>query len=238
MKLAIKTQQQSTWWHWSVLILGGLGVTYLWLWMLAYSPVHRPITDWLALDVILEIPHLNIIEESAAEPASVPQPTPVETVMQTIVPATLRPKVVVSVPVPVPVAAAQKTARLQDAPPATVSTLNATPVVNMPQPATPVPPSSEPVPVSRLTRTPTFVHKVLPNDPEDVQIPPGGVRVIARITLDETAIVRNVAIDQSSDAAFDGAVIAAIHRSRFTPGYIGDHPVATVFNQTYRFQLQ
>lgn len=126
----------------------------------------------------------------------------------------------------------------QQASPLLRTALQSAPVISAPQPTMPSSSNSEPVPVSRLTRTPTFVHKELPNDPEDVLIPPGGVRVIARITLDETAAVRNIQIDKSDEPAFDVAVISAIHRSRFTPGYIGDHPVATVFNQTYRFQLQ
>ena len=172
----------------------------------------------------------------AAQPKAVshvlaPTPPPVKKAA----PPVIRPKL----PPPVLVAT-QKISPPQheQASPMLRTALHSTPVIPAPQTIAPTSLNSEPVPVSRLTRTPTFVHKELPNDPEDVLIPPGGVRVIARITLDETAAVRNVQIDKSGEPAFDVAVISAIRRSRFTPGYIGDHPVATVFNQTYRFQLQ
>lgn len=92
--------------------------------------------------------------------------------------------------------------------------------------------------MSRLTRTPAFEQKTLPEDPKGVSMPMDGVRVVVRITLDETAAVRDVEIIKSGGAAFDAAVITAIRRSRFTPGYIDDHPVAVAFNQSYRFQLQ
>ena len=212
--------------------MGGLGVTYLWLWMLTINPAQQPEIDELAVDLILEMPRSNI-EKATEQPVSLPRPTPVE---ETVVPAILPPKL----RTPVPVAAQKIAPPLPDLQPAAASALIASPPENAPPQPTVAAPAGldDPVPVSRLTRTPAFVHKALPNDPEDVQIPPGGVRVIARITLDATAVVRNIAIDKSGEPAFDGAVIAAIHRSRFTPGYIGDLPVATVFNQTYRFQLQ
>ena len=240
MKSGIKTQ--STWWHWSVVTLVGLSVTYLWLWILAYSPMHQPKVDAVTLNVILEMQQPNV-EEPPEEPASVSvsQPMPVEPMpaeaVVPIMPPIMPPKL--RAPIPVLVVARKIAPPLPEARPAVAAALQPAPVENVPQPPLPpAPPSLDPVPVSRLTRTPTFVHKALPNDPEDVQIPPGGVRVIARITLDETAAVRNVQIDKSGETPFDVAVISAIHRSRFTPGYIGDHPVATVFNQTYRFQLQ
>ena len=311
MMLMIKPQQRSTWWHWSVLTLVGLSVTYSWLWVLTYRPIHQPDIEIemgsdvegeiLPLSIVLEAPQATIepstsvaeesVEQastSSAEPASMAEPPPAQVeavaVVETITPPpTIAPKLQAPAPVPVRerapptpnrspiIAAAFKTTAPHIVPPTPSSTPvdntpTSTPTENLhsaapsdhaaPTPAVPsensvatntvkpTPPAvptisgMEPVPVSRLTRTPTFVHKELPTDPEDVQIPLGGVRVIARITLDETAAVRDVQIDKSGEPPFDVAVISAIHRSRFTPGYVGDQPVATVFNQTYRFQLQ
>ena len=42
MILVIKPQQRSTWWHWSVLTLVGLSVTYSWLWVFTHRPIHQP----------------------------------------------------------------------------------------------------------------------------------------------------------------------------------------------------
>lgn len=234
--------------------MAGLSVTYLCIWTLGFSPRQQPDIDAAPLEIILAIQRPNIsvpteqpTEQLPEEPKEQPkeqlpeQPTS-ESVLQPMPVKTVEsPFIVPKVRAPIPFAA-QKRAPLQpntQPTEAVAAASKSTPVANTPQqPITPELPGMEPVPVSRLTRTPTFVHKELPNDPEDVQIPPGGVRVIARITLDETAVVTNVQIDKSGDVPFDVAVIAAIHRSRFTPGYIGDHAVATVFNQTYRFELQ
>lgn len=307
--LVIKPQQRSTWWHWSVLTLVGLSVTYSWLWVLTYRPIHQPEIeiemgsevdgDALPLSIVLEAPQANIEQQTSAEepveqaststaesvsmaespPAQVEAIEPIAAVAA-VTPPTVAPKLQAPAPVavrdiapPSPkrspfIAAAFKTTAQNIAPPkpSPDNTPSAIPTENLPSsspadnaPPTPAAPTEnfvaantakpglpalpatsglEPVPVSRLTRTPTFVHKALPADPEDVQIPLGGVRVIARITLDETAAVRDVQIDKSGEPPFDVAVISAIHRSRFTPGYVGDQPVATVFNQTYRFQLQ
>lgn len=285
MNSVIKPQQQPTWRHWSVLTLIGLSVTYSWLWLLTYRPMHPFETetgieaDALPLDIILQAPQPDMAQPPTAEkfpenPAStsapaVPPPMAAEPMM-TVVPSTVAPKSQPPMPVrkiappqkarPIFAAALQSdsanqapedSAPMNHAPPEPIAADNTVskpaPIENMPvtedavKPSPPVTHESQglnPVPVSRLTRTPTFVHKELPADPKNVQIPLGGVRVIARITLDETAAVRDVQIDKSGEPPFDVAVISAIHRSRFTPGYIGDHPVATVFNQTYRFQLQ
>ena len=174
MKLAIRRRKQLTWWHWSVLSFGGFCVTYLWLWMLTINPAQQPEIDKLAVDLILEMPRLNI-EKATEQPVSVSPPTPVE---ETVVPAILPPKLRTPVPVaPQKSVAAQKIAPpLPDLQPAVASALISSPpeIETAPQP--PVAAATgldDPVPVSRLTRTPAFVHKALPNDPEDVQIPPG-----------------------------------------------------------------
>ncbi len=306
MMLVIKPQQRSTWWHWSVLTLVGLSVTYSWLWVFTHRPIHQPEIemgsevdrDALPLSIVLEAPQANIEQQTIVEEpehASAPSaesvsmaespPPHVEAiepvaVVDAVTPPSAAPKVQAPVPVSVrdrapplqnryPIVAAvfksttQNVARPKLSPPPAGSKASSTPTVkarsssqadnanpmstaptensvaaNTAQPARSAVSGLEPVPVSRLTRMPTFVHKELPTDPEDVQIPLGGVRVIARITLDETAAVRDVQIDKSGASPFDVAVISAIHRSRFTPGYVGDQPVAAVFNQTYRFQLQ
>jgi TonB family protein len=96
-------------------------------------------------------------------------------------------------------------------------------------------PPLNPVPLSRLTRAPTFAQLVKPVDPLDAPMPQGGARVVVRIVLDAAGEVRDVEIVRSAGPAFDAAVIAAIRRSRFTPGFIDDTPVATVYNRTFRF---
>ncbi len=301
MTLVIKPQQRYTWWHWSVLTLVGLSVTYSWLWVLTYRPVHQPEIemgsevegDSPTLDIFLETQQSSVgqpstreapvesastsTHQSASMAAAPPeQVAPIEAVVAVaafvpptlapelpaptlvsiqnispppqsanpIIPAVFKPTaqdVVPPKPFPAPVDnTPSSTAADNTLPKSATAAENSvvTNTVKLSPLALPAAAGLEPVPVSRLTRTPAFVHKALPTDPEDVQIPLGGVRVIARITLDETAAVRDVQIDKSGEPPFDVAVISAIHRSRFTPGYVGNQPVATVFNQTYRFQLQ
>ena len=305
MMLVIKPQQRSTWWHWSVLTLVGLSVTYSWLWVFTHRPIHQPEIemssevdrDALPLSIVLEAPLANIEQQTIVEEpehASAPSaesvsmaesPPPQVEAIEPVAVVAVTPPVAPKVQAPAPVAVRDRgapplqnrnpivaavfksttpnVARPNSSPPpagnktSTIPTVKARPssqadntnpmstaptensvAANTVQPARSAVSGVEPVPVSRLTRMPTFVHKELPTDPEDVQIPLGGVRVIARITLDETAAVRDVQIDKSGASPFDVAVISAIHRSRFTPGYVGDQPVAAVFNQTYRFQLQ
>lgn len=209
-----------------------LGFTYLGLWLLSYGLVHKPQLENLPLDVVLEAPppqmapHAPMIPPQAAK--KVPPP---------IAPR----KLLTQEPVATPTEAAVPAPPLE-APPSPLrdaaSSLESPPVEIATETVAPTPPRLETVPVSRLTHTPAFAQKQLPEDPKGVSIPLDGVRVVARITLDETATVRDVEIVKSGGAAFDAAVIVAIRRSRFTPGYVGDHPVAVAFNQTYRFQLQ
>lgn len=292
MQFIDRPQQRATWRHWSVLTMIGLSVTYSWLWVLTYRPMHSPEaeseagieTGAYSLDIVLETQQPDNTPPPALEKSPPPRAAtstrapaaaakPVESTTQvtmTAEPLLAAPEVQTPVSaqeIPAPphksasiVAAVFKPAEADETPQKTTS-VEDTATQSAPADSPPVQPVStetaaaddtvkpsptepqetaslNPVPVSRLTRTPAFVDKVVPTDPKDVQIPPGGVRVTARITLDATAAVRDVQIDKSGEPPFDVAVISAIHRSRFTPGYIGDQPVATVFNQTYRFQLQ
>ncbi len=230
MELVVDVRPQYELKRWGLPALTGLCVTYLWLWLLTYGPSHVRVFELAPLDVVLEMPAQPEVTSAAPTPPpksvkKVPQPAPPPRLL-TQEPTTTPTEAAVPAPPP----------DLPAPQPAVAQTLDSGPAVVATEPAVAPAPRLNPVPISRLTRPPDFVQKVKPDDPRDVQLPLGGVRVKARITLDESATVRDIEIVTSGGAEFDAAVITAIRRSQFLPGYIGTRPVVTVFEQTYRFQ--
>lgn len=63
-------------------------------------------------------------------------------------------------------------------------------------------------------------------------------RVQAEIYLDERGTVDDVAIRKSGGRLFDKAVIDAVRKSSFHPGYMGEKAVPTVIQIPYTFKLK
>jgi TonB family protein len=61
--------------------------------------------------------------------------------------------------------------------------------------------------------------------------------VLAEVTIDMQGHVQDVKIITSAGAAFDAAVIEALRKSSFTPGYISDIAVPVRFQVPFRFNL-
>lgn len=228
MEVGIDTQRQTTWSYWSVPLVAALCLTYLGLWLLTNGLVHAPQNEELPLNVVLETPLQQATQVVPPRPVIKGPPPDAPRKLLTQEPAPTP----TQADIPAPPLEAPRIAQLELDPP------RDSPPVEIATESVAQPPRIETVPMSRLTRTPAFVQKVDPEDPKSAQIPLDGVRVIVRITLDETAAVRDVEIIKSGGAAFDAAAIVAVRRSRFTPGYIDDRPVAVAFDQPYRFRLR
>lgn len=211
--------------HWSAPTLVGVLFTWGWLWLLALAVTFAPPWEWLPLEVELEAPP-PVVE--ARPPAPPPKPRvvtpPQPKLLAQAAPAVpvepvLPPQPEVASPEPVPLQASPLPV---EAPVERAATIEAAPEAPL-----------RIEPLSRLTRAPGFVNKVEPVYPP---VAAGDVRVDVRITVDDTGAVRDVEIVTSGGAAFDAAVIAAVRRSTFVPGYIGEQAVATRFNQRYWFR--
>lgn len=61
--------------------------------------------------------------------------------------------------------------------------------------------------------------------------------VLAEIAIDAEGNIQEVRIVKSAGAAFDAAVVEALKKSLFTPGYIGDKAVPVRFQVPFRFNL-
>jgi TonB family protein len=62
--------------------------------------------------------------------------------------------------------------------------------------------------------------------------------VLTEIYLDESGAVDDITIKKSGGRLFDAAVIDAVRRSSFHPGYMGDKAVPTVIQIPYSFKLK
>ncbi len=236
MEFVVDTPRRPGWSHWPAPSLVGVVTTWLWMWLLAFAIVHAPSFELPpTLDVTLELappPVEPVVPPAPPQkpPVVKPEPTPAPPPTRRIL--TQEPEVQPTEPAPLVVP--------PESPPVVEATVvPAEPVSTAPEPSVDVPvPPLNPVPLSRTTRPPTLSVKILPDDPRDTPMPQGGARVVVRIVLDAAGEVHDVEIVKSGGAAFDAAVITAVRRSRFTPGYIETQPVATVFTQTYRFQVR
>ena len=93
-------------------------------------------------------------------------------------------------------------------------------------------------PISKLTRLPTFLQKIEPVYPRSEQRAGSQANVLAEVTIDEKGIVQGVKIIKSAGVTFDNAVIEALTKSIFVPGYIGQEAVAVRVLVPIRFNLR
>lgn len=94
------------------------------------------------------------------------------------------------------------------------------------------------VPISRLTKIPTFVFRMAPVYPERSRIAGKEASVMAEIDLDAKGSIIEIRIIKSGGKDFDLAVKNAIMASSFTPGFIKDQPVPVRVQIPYVFKLR
>ena len=92
--------------------------------------------------------------------------------------------------------------------------------------------------LSKLTRPPAFIQKIEPAYPVAEQRAGSQANVLAEVTLDEQGRVVEVNIVKSAGIYFDKAVIDALNKSTFTPGFIGIDAVAVRVLVPIRFNLK
>ena len=127
----------------------------------------------------------------------------------------------------------------------------APPIIEIPAPATTV--SSEttviveqsPAPqperiesISSLTRIPGPLSKIEAAYPASERRAGNQAYVLAEVVIDAQGKVQNVRVVKSGGKAFDNAVIEALNKSEFSPGYIGDKAVPVRISIPFRFNLK
>lgn len=136
-----------------------------------------------------------------------------------------------AVPAPVPpdpVPLATKTATSQQQAP----TQSSSPAAENRQPALNV------QPLGKLTRPPALLRKIEPVYPGSEQRAGSQAQVIAEVTIDENGLVHSIKIVKSAGMQFDNAVIEALNKSLFSPGYIDSEAVAVRVLVPFRFNLK
>jgi TonB family protein len=98
-------------------------------------------------------------------------------------------------------------------------------------------PPQESQPLSSLTRLPRFSKKIDAIYPATERRAGIQASVLAEIAIDAQGNIQEVRIVKSAGAAFDTAVIEALKKSQFTPGYIDDKAVPVRFQVPFRFNL-
>lgn len=93
-------------------------------------------------------------------------------------------------------------------------------------------------PLYSLSALPSFVRQVSPKYPEHARFAGKEAKVLAEVSIDVSGSVRSVRIIESSGEEFDQAVIDAIGKSLFTPGYQRGRPVAVRVQIPYSFKLR
>jgi protein TonB len=93
-------------------------------------------------------------------------------------------------------------------------------------------------PLSKLTRPPAFLHKIDPVYPVAEQRAGSQANVLAEVTIDDKGEVLDVRIVKSAGKHFDEAVIEALKKSMFVPGYINKEAVAVRVLVPFRFNLR
>jgi len=93
-------------------------------------------------------------------------------------------------------------------------------------------------PLSKLTRPPAFLHKIEPVYPVAEQRAGTQASVLAEVTIDDKGNVLGVRIIKSAGQHFDAAVIEALQKSLFVPGYINKEAVAVRVIVPFRFNLR
>lgn len=92
-------------------------------------------------------------------------------------------------------------------------------------------------PLNKLSRPPSFLRKIEPVYPAAEQRAGSQANVLAEVTIDENGKVREVRIVKSAGKNFDDAVINALNKSQFVPGYIDQNAVAVRVYVPFRFNL-
>ncbi|TAJ79480.1 MAG: energy transducer TonB [Gallionellaceae bacterium] len=120
----------------------------------------------------------------------------------------------------------------------------AQPQATPPQPAPPSvaapnnpPPDEEAQPLFRLTRIPSFKKRLEAAYPASERRAGIQAYVLTEVTIDVQGNVVDVRILTSAGSAFDTAVMDALKKSVFSPGYIGDKAVRVRVQIPYRFSL-
>lgn len=90
----------------------------------------------------------------------------------------------------------------------------------------------------RLTKIPSLRSRAEPVYPNTERMTGNEARVQVEIYLDERGAVDDVTIKKSGGRLFDKAVIDAVRRSTFHPGYMGEKAVPTVIQIPYSFKLR
>lgn len=94
------------------------------------------------------------------------------------------------------------------------------------------------VPISQLTRVPTFSRRVEPVYPEKERMFGKESYAMAEIDLDEKGLITEINIVQSGGKPFDLAIENALRKSLLTPGYIKDKPVPVRVQIPFVFRLR
>ena len=93
-------------------------------------------------------------------------------------------------------------------------------------------------PLNKLSRPPAFLQKIEPVYPTAERRAGSQANVLAEVTIDEQGKVHEARIVKSAGAEFDNAVLQALKKSVFVPGYIGNEAVATRVFVPFRFNLK
>lgn len=111
-----------------------------------------------------------------------------------------------------------------------------------PQPDSPATENRQPAlnvqPLGKLTRPPALLKKIEPVYPGSEQRAGSQAQVIAEVTIDEKGMVHSIKIVKSAGMQFDNAVIEALNKSLFSPGYIDSEAVAVRVLVPFRFNLK
>jgi TonB family protein len=92
-------------------------------------------------------------------------------------------------------------------------------------------------PLSKLSRAPGYSNKIEPVYPNAEKHSGSQATVQAEVTIDEKGNVTEVRIVKSAGIYFDNAVIEALNKSHFKPGYLNQDPVASRVIVPFRFKL-
>lgn len=218
--------------HWTPAVLLSLYLNLL---------ILQLFTDWNTPREIRITENMLQIQFRAMTPTAKPQTTPVA---PTITNKEPRKKA----PAPKPVAAKPVVAKPEKKSPAPA----------IPQPAVkPSPPqkkvqeplpSPKPIPVTKqqtpkpvalykLSRMPGFALKISPSYPEDEHDSGKEASVLVEVLISHAGELREINILKSGGTAFDEAVLTALRKSTFTPGYVKYEAVAVRIQIPFRFQL-
>ena len=93
-------------------------------------------------------------------------------------------------------------------------------------------------PISKLTRPPGFIRKIEPIYPGSEQKAGSQAIILAEVTINELGNVIDVKIVKSASPTFDQAVLDALQKSKFSPGYINQEAVTVKVIVPFRFSLR